>query len=403
MRSWSSLLLIGALVTVSAAADGRRELMVDSPPSLEPQGLAPARQPKASPPPVEKSTWFDITEPPDVRPRPLTQLGSEPLPRWIHHQSLPRDTIEIVAIRYGVSARDLRRWNGMSPRGRLHPSRPGPLRVRARRLPPPREQLIHIAAKGDTWDSLGRRHAVFDRHLQAWNKDEIGWTLEPGERVSVWVEPMVRDAARDEGPAAGRAALIPPRAHSIGTPQSGRLIAGVQVPPGEGYERRYPNSSWGTTFAVRHLVVTLDEFHRTSGYLGTLMLGSMSFRRGGKIGPHISHQSGRDIDIRLPIRAGVRASQPVKPESVDWAAAWELIAAFARSGAVKVIFLDYAAQRELLGEARRLGVSETRLAELFQFPGGRHANRGLVRHSPGHEGHIHVRYACGPFEPVCGD
>ncbi|KIG16342.1 Membrane-bound lytic murein transglycosylase D precursor [Enhygromyxa salina] len=302
-----------------------------------------------------------------------------------------------------MSARDLRRWNGMSPRGRLHPSRPEPLRVRARRLPPPRERLIHIAREGDTWDLLGRRYGVFDRHLQAWNKDQIGWTLEPGERVSVWIEPMIHDAARNEGPAAGRAALIPAGAHSLGTPQSGRLVAGVQVPPGEGYERRYPNSTWGTTFAVRHLVLTLDEFRQTSGYLGTLMLGSMSFRRGGRIGPHVSHQAGRDIDIRLPVRAGFPASQPATHKHLDWDATWKLILAFARSGAVQVIFLDYAVQRELVHRARRNGVSEPQLRELFQFPAGRHANRGLVRHSPGHEGHIHVRYACGPFEPTCGD
>ena len=291
----------------------------------------------------------------------------------------------------------------MSPRARLHPSRPKRLRVKARRMPPPRERLVHVAAEGDTWDSLGRRYGVFDRHLRAWNKDELGWSLEPGEQVSVWIEPMVRETTRVDALPPGRAALIPPGAHSIGTPQSGRLVAGVQVPAGEGYERRYPNSTWGTTYAVRHLVLTLDEFHRSGAYKGTLLLGSMSFRRGGKIGPHVSHQAGRDIDIRLPVRDGVRITKPVTSRNIDLDATWELILAFARSGAVQVIFLDYRVQRRLVRRAKRKGVSEALLTELFQVPEGIGAKQGLIHHSPGHDGHIHVRYGCGPFEPACGD
>jgi LysM repeat protein len=303
VRSWSSwFVLVGALVAGSAGAAVPREIdpaaattsSLRADHTTRPELLA--RSVAQS---VEKSTWFDIDEQ-SGRGWYSKAQRDQPLPRWIEHDSLPRDTIENVAIRYGVSPAWLRRWNGMSPRARLDPNHPEPLRVRAKRLPPPREHLIHVAVQGDTWDSVARRHGVFDRHLQAWNKHELGRTLEPGERVSVWVEPMVRETMRAEPLAPGRAALIPPGANGIGTPQSGRLAAGVQIPPGEGYERRYPNQAWGTTYAVRHLVLTLDEFHQNSGYTGTLMLGSMSFRRGGKFGPHVSHQSGRDIDIRLP-------------------------------------------------------------------------------------------------------
>jgi murein endopeptidase len=214
---------------------------------------------------------------------------------------------------------------------------------------------------------------------------------------------MVHETMRVDLSAPGRAATISPGAHGIGTPQSGILVAGVQVPPGEGYVRRYPGSTWGTTYAVRHLVETLDAFHRTSGYRGTLMLGSMSFRHGGKIGSHISHRSGRDIDIRLPLRAGLPLSQEPTGKYVDWDATWTLILDFARSGAVQSIFLDYGVQRRLYRRAKAAGVSEAALDELLQYPRGSRSNFGMVRHSPGHGGHIHVRYACGPYEPACGD
>ena len=43
------------------------------------------------------------------------------------------------------------------------------------------------------------------------------------------------------------------------------------------------------------------------------------------------------------------------------------------------------------------------LERVLQFPRGWGASLGVVRHSPGHEGHIHVRFGCGPAEPQCQD
>jgi murein endopeptidase len=407
------VLLLGAAVACLAEGTGPRAAFVPEATQLprernagEYSDLVDSEPPPARAVTVRRSRpASDPPAPPAAETEAKPERAApepEPLPRWIVHHSLPRDTIENVAIRYGVSPHWLRRWNGMSPQARLHPSRPKKLRVRAKRLPPARELVLHEAVEGDSWDSIAREYAVFDRHLRAWNKDEIGWSLEPGERVQVWVEPMVRATMFDEGPASAIAAQIPPGGHGIGTPQAGRLAAGIQIPPGEGYHLRYPNSAWGTTYAVRHLVETLDHFHRTSGYEGTLMIGSMSFRRGGKIGPHVSHQSGRDVDIRLPMRPGLPARLEARGRNVDWDATWELLLAFAESGAVEMIFLDYNVQRRLVRRARSRGVDQALLDELFQFPRGRQAAYGLVHHSPGHEGHIHVRFACGPFEPQCG-
>lgn len=399
MRSWSSFVLAVLVAASAGAARPREQLDVETPslstPAPDDPVLAQATRSTAS------SSWFDIDDRPDPGWYALDERG--PLPRWIVHESLPRDTIETVALRYGVTARELRRWNGMSAAGRLHSHTPKHLRVRAKRFPPPRERLIHVATEGENWDSIGRRYGVFDRQLRAWNRDEIGKSVEPGERVTVWIEPMVHETMLVDLAAPGRAGLISPGAHGIGTPQSGVLAAGVQVPAGEGYVRRYPNSAWGTTYAVRHLVETLDTFHITSGYRGTLMLGSMSFRHGGKIGSHISHRSGRDIDIRLPMRPGLPRSTAPTGKNVDWDAAWALILEFAHSGAVQLILLDYGVQRRLYRRAKAAGVSEALLAELLQYPRGSRSNAGMVRHSPGHDGHIHVRYACGPYEPSCGD
>lgn len=398
MRSWSWFLLATLLATSAGATRTHEQPVVEA--AIPTTTVAPEPVVEATDDRAWKSS-FTI----DERPSPGWYGPDEhgALPRWIVHQSLPRDTVENVALRYGVTARELRRWNGMSSTGRLDPRTPKPLRVRAQRLPPPRERLIHVAREGENWDALGRRYGVFDRHLRAWNRSAIGRTVEPGEQVAVWLEPMVWASMNVDLGAHGRAALIPPGGHGIGTPQSGVLAAAVQVPPGEGYERRYPNSAWGTTYAVRHLVNTLDEFHRTSDYRGTLMVGSMSFRHGGKIGSHISHRTGRDVDIRLPMHPGLPRTATPTGRNVDWDATWELLLAFARSGAVQLILLDYGVQRRMYRRAKAAGVSDRLLEELFQYPRGSRSNFGMVRHSPGHDGHIHVRYGCGPYEPACGD
>jgi murein endopeptidase len=123
------------------------------------------------------------------------------------------------------------------------------------------------------------------------------------------------------------------------------------------------------------------------------------------MGGHISHQSGRDVDIRLPVREGVPRSKPATGKRVDWDATLALIHAFARAQAVELILLDYGAQQRLYRRAKAAGMGKEQLAELFQYPRGSKANSGIVRHSPGHEGHIHVRFSCGPveLEPECGN
>jgi murein endopeptidase/LysM repeat protein len=326
-----------------------------------------------------------------------------PLPRWIQHRTLPRQTIEQLAVRYGVQAQSIREWNEMTADEQPHPWRPEPLRIRARQVPPPRQALEHVVAVGDSWGSIARRFGVDYRNLRAWNVSELGRELEPGEHVQIWVDPIVFNTIVDDHPTTDRAALVRPGAHSIGTPQTGGLIAGVQIPPGDGYELRFPKSAYGTTFAVRQTVAALDRFVARTSHPHPLSVGTMSRQRGGEIGSHLSHQTGRDLDIRLPLRAEVPQALNPTPRRIAWDVTWELVTAFAQAQRVQIIFLDYASQRRLYKAAKAAGASEEELDTMLQFPRGSGASLGLIRHSPGHEGHIHVRFGCGPSEPECAD
>ncbi|KIG14160.1 Membrane-bound lytic murein transglycosylase D precursor [Enhygromyxa salina] len=324
------------------------------------------------------------------------------LPRWIQHPTVARETIEQLALRYGVQAQSIREWNNMTAEEQPHPWRPQPLRIRARRAPPPRQALDHAVAPGDTWGSIARRYGVDYRNLRAWNVSELGRELDPDEHVKIWVDPVVFNAIVHDKPANDRAAQVRPGAHGVGTPQAGSLIAGVQIPPGEGYELRFPKSAYGTTFAVRQTVAALDRFVASTAHPHPLSVGTMSRQRGGEIGSHLSHQTGRDLDIRLPLRAEVPQALNPTPRRVAWSVTWELVHAFAQTKSVQVIFLDYDSQRRLYKAAKATGASEQQLDAMLQFPRGSGASLGLIRHSPGHEGHIHVRFSCGPAEPECG-
>ena len=57
------------------------------------------------------------------------------------------------------------------------------------------------------------------------------------------------------------------------------------------------------------------------------------------------------------------------------------------------LFVDYELQHLLYEEARAMGATEVQLERWFQYPYGRRAARGIIRHWKGHDDHFHVRFA----------
>ena len=343
-----------------------------------------------------------VNQHPDwVAPAPL----EGEIPRWVQHIPVPRETVEELAVRYLVKPSQIRRWNNMEDDEQPRPARgkrkAKTLRIYAHRVTPQKQTLEHVVRDDEGWGSIGRAYGVDPSDLRAWNWTRTGRTVEAGETLTIWIDPVVFDAIVHDRPADPRQAKVRAGAHGVGTPQEGRLVSGVRLPEGPGYWRKYPNSAWGTTYAVRATVDALARFVQLSTYPNPLRVGTFSRQRGGHVGGHVSHQSGRDVDIRLPLRVEVpQALQPTL-RRVDWMAVYHLIKAFADTGAVQVVFLDYRSQKRLYTVAKENGVSEEELDVLLQYPIGSAASRGLVRHEPGHADHIHVRFHCGPAEPEC--
>lgn len=329
--------------------------------------------------------------------------GAEPIefpsrPKWIKHKVAPRETLHQIAHRYGVQVSDVRAWNDLAE-DTDRVKRRTRLRVKAVRIPPPREKITYTVKAGDTWWRVAVQHGVDRRDLRAYNWPYTG-KMKPGSELIVWVDPLVYGWIQEEPPVFGSGAPELRRGGvGIGSPDDGKLLNPVEIPERPGWDVRFPDSSYGTSFAVEKLVEGLQAFVDTTKWKGTIRLGSMSSSVGGRIGHHKSHQSGRDVDIRLPRREGVPRGIPLTTRRIDWFVAWELVKALAEHDAV-VIFLDYPQQKRVYNAAKAAGVSEAEL-ELLQYPRGRYNKVGKVRHFPGHDRHIHARYACGPCEVEC--
>ena len=199
------------------------------------------------------------------------------------------------------------------------------------------------------------------------------------------------------------------RGQSIGAPWAGRLQHPTPLLPGDGYHLRRPARSFGTQatigFVERAITSTLEAFPDTH----VLAIGDLSAASGGRITEHRSHQSGRDVDVGLIYKEqpdGYPASfVPADADNLDCAATFKLLESFLASanddGGAQMIFLDFEVQGVLYDWARDRGISERRLARIFQYPHGRGASEGLVRHEPNHDDHMHVRFQCPSDDTAC--
>lgn len=329
-------------------------------------------------------------------PRPI-----DGKPQWILHEIIPGERLDEIAERYGVDRQRLARWNnlkGDSPALRVGKS----LRVHAVSPPPPRERHEHIAKKGETWESVAKQHDIEVKQLQTWNR-RLGKKLESKEKVVFWREPPPPSALADTGLAAKLAQIrVRSGGISIGRASRGRLVRGVELPERPDlYTRRKPEESWGSSHTITQLMAAVTRFRHETGFNRAVVIGGISKARGGRFRPHKSHQSGRDIDIRMPITAAAEGKKHTSASDIDWRATWQLIHAFIVGGQVEYVFLEHSLQKRLYKAAREAGATKEQLAQWLQWPNRPKTNKGVIRHVKGHVVHFHVRIRCAENEKFC--
>lgn len=201
---------------------------------------------------------------------------------------------------------------------------------------------------------------------------------------------------------------LPADALGRGRPDAGALVHALALPPSPDYTIRCPAHAHASSATVNELMLALASFRNRSDYRGELVVGDLSQHGGGRYGPHRSHQSGRDVDLWLPVRGGryrrgcVRCGTDLcrpSPREVDWPATWQLVQALTSRGAAQDIFLDWSLQPALRAAAMQEGAPASQLGRQIQHPiRGRAA---LVKHAAGHIHHLHVRFRCPPDDPGC--
>lgn len=321
-----------------------------------------------------------------------------PSSQWIVHEIIDGERLDEIAERYAVSVSSILRWN------KLDPKRPlfwigQKLRIQTQLPDRVRTKITYTVRFEDTWASIAEQFHVEPSMLsRTWNPQQK--ELHVGHEITVWLEP---EESPPELPTPNFDQVpVPDGALSVGYPDSGRLHRGVQIPENPSlYTIRNPDHAFGSTHAIQVLQESIASFRTRTGYDRPILLWDMSTKRGGRFGPHRSHRTGRDIDIGLPLRADyVHGVTPAR-DAVDWEATWHLVRSFIESDQVRYVFLSRPQQSGLYHAAKACGATREELERIVQFP--RTERVGIVRHSPGHTGHLHVRFVCGPDEPDCRD
>lgn len=310
-------------------------------------------------------------------------------PELVSHTVMPGETLGHIAQRYGTSVSSIKERNSLEG----HLINVGDeLEVRSRVPVRRKRRFVYRVQAGDTCGGIAQKFEMTLEQVRSMNpeatRDDCRY-LRPKDTLTLF-----RTGPED-------------RSKTVGRAYEGKLVDGEQLPPGPGYNRARPSEAWGTNETITHLLDAIATVRREHPHVHDVMVGDISDRDGGPLPPHTSHQSGRDVDLGFYVEdppGGGAFPNPVTRHELDEQANWTLIEALVgddeSEAVVEYIFLHYELQKELYEWAEDNGVSERQLDRIFQYPAGKHAGQGMIRHEPGHDDHYHIRFECPGNE--CG-
>lgn len=191
---------------------------------------------------------------------------------------------------------------------------------------------------------------------------------------------------------------------SIGRPNDGRLAGGVQLQSSDGIIVLEPDKAWGTQQLVQLLEMAALEMREAYPETVPLVVGHLSSRRGGRLSPHSSHQSGRDVDVAMYSKRNrlVRGFVNMGKKNLDIEKTWFFMETLLETGFIQYILLDWSVQK-IIYEEVKIAVPRQRLKTYFQYPRSRGVREGIIRHATGHRNHLHIRIFCPSTDRYCED
>ena len=132
---------------------------------------------------------------------------------------------------------------------------------------------------------------------------------------------------------------------SHGLPYAGRLSGGTQLPlegeswvtwnPVADHVPNEPGRLYGSERMIRTLFSVMTSYRAGDPDAPRILVGDISFRGGGPMELHRSHQNGLDVDVYYPRRDG-STRPPTRGDQIDRARAQDLVDRFVDAGAEKI-------------------------------------------------------------------
>lgn len=235
--------------------------------------------------------------------------------------------------------------------------------------------------RGENWQTLADRWGLSGTQLAALNPELDLNALQAGATVRVYrYDPAAPSISR-------------------GHPSRGRLINGVPMPDGDHWKVRNTRLAWGTSESVSSLVRGLTYVGESLPGGGQPLIADLSGMRGGRLRPHRSHTSGRDVDGTYYQVDATRTEkwERVRPSTLDVARQWALFRYWIERDEVTYIFVDRRLHQALHDHAVALGEPDELIARAFAAG----PSSGIIRHVAGHTDHFHARFRCAAHDTYC--
>lgn len=289
------------------------------------------------------------------------------------------DTLSAVAARHGLSLDALLAHNeGVDP-DRIRPGQ-------VLRIVNGLRRVAHRVERGESLSSIAAHYETGVDDLLRWNEGLSRHRVHAGRELVVYTR------------------VPESRSLSVGAPARGRLVHGRQLPTRHpAFFVRTPSRAFGTDETVRWIVEAFEAVHAADPEAPRVEIRDLSYREGGPINRHHSHESGRDADAAYFQQScgELCRFRRIGPDQIDAARQWALFSHWIERGVVEMIFVDHALAARIYEAAKDAGASRADLRRWFQYPRDIDQRYGIIRHHPRHADHFHVRFVCPESDPDC--
>ena len=342
--------------------------------------------------------WFGVVSEAFAKPKPDARNRNET--ETITYVVQKGDTVDKISRKYHVTADDIVRWNRLADAAHIRIGQKLHIRVprgtsggNAKPGHAPHAsrsddaQYSYVVKKGDSLAKIAKKTGVsvedLKRNNPALKKNPN--RLRVGQRIVLRVRRFEVTSGQ-----------------SHGLPNNGLLTHGIELKPGKGYKIQRQKRSYGTALTVGTLMDAFDAFMDKYPSDPGFVVGDLSAEGGGYLSPHLSHQSGRDVDISYIAKNASKAMfQKMNADNFDAERNWYFIDYLLRTKKLVYIFVDYELQKLLYAQALKRGYTEESLREVMQYPRSISNHVGIIRHARGHADHLHVRFVCQPGDKDC--